>query len=83
MKHIFVSHSTKDDKIVSRLVAGLSALGHSNLWVDLQKIEPTELWELSIEQALRDSYICIVMVSRNSVKSEEVRAEWRSALLYK
>jgi hypothetical protein len=79
MTDIFISYSQKDRDRVSRIVDALTAEGYT-VWWDLE-IRAGESFDRLIENTL-ERVSCVVGVwSRNSVKSEWVRAEsaWAKA----
>jgi tetratricopeptide (TPR) repeat protein len=81
MSHIFVSHTTADDDVVSRLHDALEAATGQNLWVDHKDILPGENWQNKIETALAGASRMLVALSASSAASNEVLAEWRDAML--
>jgi hypothetical protein len=83
MTHIFVSHASKDDEPVTRIHDALEAATGRELWVDHKDIKTGDHWQMSIDVSLRDCQSLLLIVSRNSMKSPEVTAEWRDALLRK
>lgn len=72
---IFISHSNKDDIIVTQLAASLRAAGLTP-WVDHEAIQPGDRWEHAIEQAMTEASVMIVALTRHSTASDEVRNEW-------
>ncbi|MBL8164665.1 MAG: TIR domain-containing protein [Anaerolineae bacterium] len=82
MPAVFVSHATRDDARVTELHDALEAATKTDLWVDHKDIPAGAPWETTIERALKDCPHCLVVLSRQSVLSEEVRAEWRAAITY-
>lgn len=77
---IFVSHATADDDIVTRIHDTLEAETGADIWVDHKDIGPGDIWELEIEANLRTRPYFMVCISKNSMPSLEVRAEWREAI---
>ncbi|MCC6612330.1 MAG: toll/interleukin-1 receptor domain-containing protein, partial [Anaerolineae bacterium] len=81
MSHIFVSHASADDTIVTRIHDEVEAATRAALWVDHEDIATGANWQRAIDRALADASHMILVVSRASVTREEVMAEWRDALL--
>ncbi len=77
---IFVSHASADDEIVTRLHDALETMTGLNLWVDHRDIALGEDWQSEIDIALRTCPDVLLVLSRQSVQSREVIAEWRAAL---
>ena len=74
MKHIFVSYSRKDRKTVDHIVARLIEDG-LEVWIDREEITGGELWRESIVKAIDNAYAFILMLSPDSVASDNVRKE--------
>ena len=74
MNHIFISYSRKDNKTVDEIVARLNSDG-VDVWMDREAIRPGELWREAIVKAVDNAYACVLMLSANSVASENVRKE--------
>ncbi len=73
---LFISHSTKDDDFVDRLVSELQIHGHQT-WVDHIDIPPGAQWMDVIEEALEHCEMLILIVSEAAMDSEFVRREWQ------
>ncbi len=76
MPLVFISHSSQNDDDVTRFAADLRAAGVMT-WVDHENIGPGDDWDLAIERALDAADGMIVVLTPDSVKSDEVRSEWR------
>lgn len=75
----FVSYSRADADFVLRLCQDLRAAGAS-IWLDKLDIHPGEEWDESIERGLSECGRMLVVLSPNSVASENVLDEIGSAL---
>lgn len=73
---VFICHATGDDDFVNALTAALLQQGPIDCWVDHNCIEPGQDWDVEIEKALTDTAALIVVLSKKSVASSNVRAEW-------
>ena len=75
----FVSYSRADADFVLRLCQDLRAAGAS-IWLDKLDIHPGEEWDEAIERGLSECGRMLVVLSPNSVTSENVLDEIGSAL---
>jgi hypothetical protein len=72
---IFISYSRDDADIMSRIAFFLRDHGFK-IWVDNEKLVPgTPTWEQSVEEAIKNSFAVIVLVSPDSRNSSWVRRE--------
>src|SRR6266545_6582627 len=74
MQHVFVSYSRKDSEAVDHIVTRLTADGF-NVWLDRKEIRGGELWREDIVEAIDNAYACVLMLSPDSVASDNVRKE--------
>ena len=77
-KYIFISYSHADSELVYPEIERFHDDGH-NVWYD-EGIVSGERWQGEVENALINSSLFIVFISRNSVASENVRNEISLAL---
>ena len=70
---IFISYSRKDSEVVARLVEKLKAAGHE-VWWDMG-IPGGTLWQKQIVMGLKKSSAFLLVVSKDSVKSNNVLKE--------
>ena len=73
MLSIFVSYSRKDSAVVDRLVKKLEAAGHE-VWWDMG-IPGGTLWQKQIVMGLKKSSAFLLVVSKDSIKSNNVLKE--------
>lgn len=73
---LFISHSTKDDDFVNRLVSELQIHGHQT-WVDHIDMPPGAQWMDVIEEALEHCELLILVVSQSAMESDYVKREWQ------
>lgn len=74
-EHIFISYSRRDNEVMRRVAFFLRDQGFK-VWVDNEKLVPgTAAWEESIEDAIKNAFIIIVILSPDSKSSEWVRRE--------
>jgi len=79
MHEIFLSYSRRDSSIVHALTTALSEKGLS-VWIDRSGIEEGDAYDTQIEDAIASTRVVIVVWSKNSVRSQWVRAEAAYAL---
>ncbi|WP_299522517.1 toll/interleukin-1 receptor domain-containing protein [uncultured Lutibacter sp.] len=75
---IFISYSRKDSDFVTKFTKNLRDAG-ANLWLDKQ-IKPGGHWDASIESALETCQDVLLVLSKNSVNSNNVMDEVSYAL---
>ena len=73
---VFVSYSRRDTEFVDRLDRDLTMLGHE-VWIDRSDLVGggEDRWRRSIVNAIRDSEAMLIVLSPNSVASENVERE--------
>ncbi len=74
MEHVFISYSREDTEYVALLVEELRENSH-DVWLDTSDISGGTNWAEEIEKAISSSYALIVIVSKDSKKSEWVKKE--------
>ncbi|HEX2621972.1 MAG TPA: toll/interleukin-1 receptor domain-containing protein, partial [Phototrophicaceae bacterium] len=82
MPDIFISHATKDDETITKIHDELERATGREMWVDHVDIKPGMNWQEAIETALYQCPDLLLVISRASMDSVEVMAEWRGALTY-
>ena len=75
----FVSYSRNDQKLVEPLVQLMSLNGRRIFW-DALSIQPGELWESTLEEALRNSRVFVVLWCCDTACSDWVNREINLAL---
>jgi 5'-deoxynucleotidase YfbR-like HD superfamily hydrolase len=76
---VFLSHSSNDKLIIRRLNKDLTSHGFET-WLDGNEVPHGASIPASISRGLSDSQILVLCISRHSVASKWVAAEWESAL---
>lgn len=79
-KRVFVSHSSADSEISERIAYGLRAFGYS-CWYAEWEIQGGESIVNKINDALSESDVLVVVLSRASVTSDWVKTEMNAALM--
>ncbi|WP_371566218.1 toll/interleukin-1 receptor domain-containing protein [Streptomyces canus] len=75
---VFLSYSRQDTSSAERLKLDLSVRG-VDIWSDTD-LRAGDPWERVISNAMERAQIVLVLISRSSIKSNWVTAEWHSAL---
>ncbi len=76
---IFLSYAREDEEEVERLYQKLSEAGFKP-WVDTKDILPGEIWQTSIQKAIRRSDFFLVCLSAKSAKRGWIQREIKQAL---
>src|SRR5260221_6656465 len=76
MPKIFISYSSKDKAFVIRLATDLERVG-ADLWMDSKNIPAGEKWASAIQVGLDQAEIMILVISPNSMGSQNVEDEWQ------
>jgi hypothetical protein len=74
MGSLFISYSRQDLKVVDFLVSRLKDDGF-DVWIDRENIRAGDLWREKIVRAIKTADAFVLMLSPNSVKSDNVRKE--------
>ncbi len=72
--NIFFSYSRDNSEFVLKLAKELRKTGAS-VWLDQLDIKPGTRWDISIEKALENSQILLIILSKSSVESNNVMDE--------
>lgn len=79
VQNIFFSYSRKDSEFALDLAKKLRNAG-AQVWLDQLDIEPGTTWDDSIEDALQAADVLLVILSKTSVNSKNVRDEYSYAI---
>jgi hypothetical protein len=77
MNHIFISHSHEDSDFSEILESRLSHAGHT-VWRDIG-IRGGEDWRNEIDEAIKEAFALIIVVTPSAKASEYVTYEWAFA----
>ena len=75
----FVSYSRADKAFVQRLAAELREAG-VDLWIDIFDIPKGARWDDAVEEALKNCHTLLVVLSPDSVASQNVKDEFGDAM---
>jgi hypothetical protein len=71
---VFISYARPDIEFVTKLKDDLSEAGHS-VWFDVQDLKAGHTWRVQIARAIDTCKAFILVISPNSVRSDNVRRE--------
>ena len=74
MAQIFISYSRKDSEVVDRLNQKLAAAG-LDVWLDREDMQGGDLWRRQIVEAIANCSAFVIILSPNSVQSNNARKE--------
>lgn len=74
MAKLFISYSRKDGEIALKLADDLEKAGHS-VWIDRKDIGGGSVWAAEIAKAIHECEYFLLLISLNSVQSDNVRKE--------
>jgi hypothetical protein len=74
LSRLFVSYSRRDAEPVALLVRELEASGH-HVWLDRSAIQAGALWQEAIVGGIRCADVFVLVLSRQSVESDNVEKE--------
>jgi hypothetical protein len=75
MGSIFVTYSHHDRSFATRLADDLEKLGAA-IWMDVKNIPYGDKWRNSVQRALQKCDTMLVVISPESMQSDQVEAEW-------
>ena len=78
-EQVFMCYAREDEDFVLQLAGALKKRGVP-IWIDQWDIPRGADWDQEVERALSASSHLVVVLSPASMKSPEVRGEWRAAL---
>jgi hypothetical protein len=76
---VFISYSSKDEALASKLVASLEAAG-LDAWYTKREVLPGDNWAEKIANGLKESNAMVVLVTPDSLESDAVQSSISYAL---
>jgi hypothetical protein len=76
---VFISYSSKDEALATRIVASLEAAG-LDAWYSKREIMPGDNWAEKIANGLRESNAMVVLVTPDALESDAVQSSISFAL---
>jgi hypothetical protein len=77
-QHIFVSYKHENHDFAVQLIRQLEVAGFK-VWIDVEQLRAGENWREAINQAIKESFALIFVITPNAKKSEYVTYEWAFA----
>ncbi|NLX08330.1 MAG: TIR domain-containing protein [Chloroflexi bacterium] len=79
MGHVFVSYNSEDSEFAAGLMRQIEGAGFQT-WSDHSRLRTGEKWRDATDQALREAFAVIVLVTPEAIQSDQVTYEWTFAL---
>lgn len=76
MARIFISYSRIDEAFARQLASQLRSVG-ANVWLDVEDIPAGMNWSRAIQSGLDESELMLVIISPESMASQDVEEEWQ------
>jgi hypothetical protein len=76
MPRVFLCYSRKDSTFAHSLAADLDRLG-ADVWIDVDDIRSGDDWSDTIQRALDDCQVLVLILSPDAVASANVSNEWK------
>ncbi|HEY2007824.1 MAG TPA: TIR domain-containing protein [Rhizomicrobium sp.] len=73
-RKVFLSYSSKDQKIAAGICAALESRGHP-CWMSSRDVKPGENFQGAIVRAIRDAGVMVMVFSSNANNSDEIKKE--------
>ncbi len=73
-KQVFLSYSSKDNKIAASICSALEARGHQ-CWMSSRDVRPGENFQGAIVRAIREARVMVMVFSSNANNSDEIKKE--------
>ncbi len=77
-RHVFVSYKHEEKEFVDMLLRQLQAAGFS-VWLDVEQLRAGENWREGINDAIKESFALVLVISPDAKRSEYVTYEWAFA----
>lgn len=77
---VFISYSRKNSKLVDRIENKLIEYGYK-VWVDCSQLEGGQKWSNELKEAISNSQVLIVIVTKDAMDLKYVRQEYLYALM--
>ena len=76
MLDVFVSYSRKDQEFALQLATSLREAG-AEVWIDIEDIHAGTKWSTAVQQGLQQCQLMLVVISPDSMASNNVEDEWQ------
>jgi formylglycine-generating enzyme required for sulfatase activity len=71
---VFLSYAHADAEFANRLIADLREAGHA-CWIDISELKGGDEWIMAIAEGITNSYVMVVVVTRQALESRWVQDE--------
>ncbi len=79
MGHVFISYQNEDGEFVADVIRQIEGAGFS-VWSDQERLRTGEGWREAIDQAIRDAFALVVILSPAGSQSQQINYEVTFAL---
>lgn len=79
MGHVFISYRSEDGEFVAEVIRQLDGAGF-RVWSENERLRDGDAWRESIDQAIRDAFAMIVVLTPAAHDSQQIMYEWMFAL---
>jgi HEAT repeat protein len=79
MGHVFISYQNDDGEFVTDVIRQIEGAGFS-VWSDQERLRTGEGWREAIDQAIRDAFALVVILSPSASQSQQINYEVTFAL---
>ncbi|MBE0690023.1 MAG: TIR domain-containing protein [Anaerolineae bacterium] len=79
MAHVFISYEHSDSDFADALIRRLEKAGYTS-WIDSDQLRLGENWRQGIDEAIRNAFVLVVIMTPDARASEYVTYEWSCAL---
>lgn len=79
MSHVFISYQSENGDFAAELTRQLEDAGFQ-VWADNERLRAGDQWREAIDQALKDAFVVIVILTPSAKTSEQIKYEWIYAL---
>jgi HEAT repeat protein len=79
MRHVYISFKNDDASLAADVMRQIEDAGFQ-VWSDNERLRAGETWREAIDQAIRDSFALILILSPAATASDQIMYEWMFAL---
>src|SRR5262245_50247682 len=82
-ENVFLSYARQDGEAFAHKLHDRLEADNTLAWLDRRDIKPGDIWDLAIDNAIRDCWAFLFIMTPGSVASENCHDEWSRALSFK
>jgi HEAT repeat protein len=79
MGHVFIAYNNEDGDFAADLIRQIEDAGFP-VWSDTERVRTGEQWREAIDQAIRDAFALVLVLTPAATASDQVMYEWTFAL---